>query len=238
MISPETPETSAESLVSEPVLSRWDGWMSKALIGVFVLVYFYQIWFNYQAVGFGLRFDKIDTRVMYVLGANFPQAFAQGEYWRVFTSCFLHLDALHLLMNSMALHYFGPMLERSFGPRKLLLAFVLTGVAGSLATTLMHLNTPYLSAGASGGLYGLFGVIFVTGKRYAEFMPPAFQTWLNQTLGMLVIFSFLPFIDMWGHFGGLLAGMLLGLFYRPLPPEPFPDEERPDERPDETMLRE
>lgn len=191
-----------------------ESWMSYGLIGLFVLVYAIELWVQFQLAGFNLR---LRSDVLYTLGANFPMAFRQGQYWRLVTSCFLHLDVLHLLMNSMALQYFGPLIERSFGPWRMLLAFVLTGACGSLLSTLMHLGELYLSAGASGGLYGLFGVIFVAGKRYAKHMDPSFQTWLNQTLGALIIFSFVPGIDIWGHFGGLGAGLILGFFYRPRP---------------------
>lgn len=206
----------SSSKLSSSTLFR-SGWMSYGLIGLFVLVYLAELWLNYQA---GSASFKINSRVMFDMGANFPQAFQAGQYWRVLTSCFLHLDVLHLFMNASALHYFGPLLERSFGPWKLLGAFILTGMAGSLLSTLMHLNQAYLSAGASGGLYGLFGIIFVVGKRFKAQLPPSYQTWLNQTLGAMIIFSFIPFIDMWGHFGGLGAGLLLGLFLRPLPPSP------------------
>lgn len=192
-----------------------NGWMTYLLIGSFVLIYLFELWFNTQFGSFNL---KISGPALVNLGANYPQGFQAGQYWRLLTSCFLHLDALHLFMNSSALQYFGPLLERSFGPWKLLGSFVLTGMAGSLLSTLMHLNNPYLSAGASGGLYGLFGIIFVVGKRFKAQLPPDYQTWLNQTLGALVIFSFLPFIDMWGHFGGLAAGLVIGAFIRPLPP--------------------
>jgi len=191
--------------------------MSYGLIACFVLVYLVQVGVQFQLSGFNQR---IGSETLYTLGANFTPAFAAGQYWRILTSCFLHLDLLHLGMNSLALHYFGPILERSFGSKKLLLGFLLTGTLGSLLTSLMHLNEPYLSAGASGGLYGLFGILFITGKRYRAALPPGFQIWLNQTLGLFVVFSFAPFIDMWGHFGGLGAGLLLGWFYRPLPVDP------------------
>lgn len=193
------------------------GRMSYILIGLFVMVYLLELWVNAQIGGFN---QKIGTRALVYLGANVPSVFMAGEYWRVLTSCFLHLDALHLFMNASALHYFGPMIERSFGPWKLLLGFLITGIAGSLASTLMHLQEPYLSAGASGGLYGLFGIIFVSGKRYAAQLPKGYQIWLNQTLGALILFSFLPSIDIWGHFGGLAAGLALGMLYQPLPPNP------------------
>lgn len=188
--------------------------VTYSLIASFILVFGLQFLVQLNSTGFSWR---IDSSVLYQLGANFSPAFAAGEYWRILTSCFLHLDLLHLSMNSMALHYFGPILERSFGGKKLLLGFVLTGMIGSLLTSLMHLHEPYLSAGASGGLYGLFGILFVTGKRYRSALPPGFQIWLNQSLGLLIVFSFAPFIDMWGHFGGLATGLGLAWLYKPLP---------------------
>lgn len=191
-----------------------ENWMSYALIGSFVLMYCWELWLNYTLNMISLR---ADSRVLLYLGANFPPALLNGEYWRALASCFLHIDGLHLLMNSMALYYFGPLLERSFGHWKLLLAFVLTGVIGSLTSMLLHLQDPYLSAGASGGLYGLFGVIFVAGKRYRDGLPKSFQTWLNQTMGAMIIFSFIPNIDIWAHFGGLASGLVLGWVYKPLP---------------------
>lgn len=191
--------------------------VTYGLIGLFIAVYVAQFLVQLSTAGLSWR---IESAVLYQLGANFSPAFAAGEYWRILTSCFLHLDPLHLGMNSMALSYFGPILERSFGGKKLLLGFVLTGMVGSLLTSLMHLQEPYLSAGASGGLYGLFGILFVTGKRYRAALPPGFQVWLNQSLGLLIVFSFAPFIDMWGHFGGLLMGLALAWLYKPLPLSP------------------
>lgn len=217
-LSPESeePKPSPARPEREQALALFkDSWMSYLLLASFIACYAYELWLNYQL---GIHNLKIDSRILVYLGANFPPAFAEGQYWRALSSCFLHADLLHLAMNGLALHYFGPIIERSFGPWRLLLAFLLTGVMGSLATTLIHMQDVYLSAGSSGGLYGLFGVLFVAGKRYRAGLNPAFQTWLNQNLGLLVIFSFVPSIDTWAHFGGLLSGMLLSLLYRPRPP--------------------
>lgn len=187
--------------------------MSYGLIGAFVVVFLWEwlLQLQYQGFSFG-----ISGEMVYRLGGNESQAIGNGEVWRLFTAVFLHLDFLHLGMNSLAMYYFGPFLERTFGSGKLLLAFVVTGVAGSWLTFLMHAQQPYLSAGASGGLYGLFGVMFISGKRYKHLLPVSFQTWLNQTMGILIIFSFAPHIDIWGHFGGLLSGLILGWWYKPL----------------------
>jgi len=199
--------------------------MTYILLTSFILVFAAELWFQYQYSGLSYR---ISTRVLYEMGANFSPAFAEGEYWRVFTSCFLHVDLLHVGMNGMAFFYFAPIIERSFGSFKLLLAFLLTGVMGALLTTYMHWGqNDYISAGASGGLYGLFGVMFVAGKRNKAHLPASFQTWLNQNFLLLIVFSFAPFIDKWGHFGGLGLGLILGWFYvslshhdfQPLPAE-------------------
>lgn len=197
-------------------LSVWEAiqetWMSYALIAVFIAVFSYELWLNYNTVGLAF---KIDSRVLFHLGANVPQALAQGQIWRAFTACFLHADLMHLAMNSLALYYFGPIIERSFGPWKTLLFFVLTGLIGSLASSGMHWQEPFLSVGASGGLYGLFGCLFAAAKRYPSGLGKGFQTWLNQNLGLLIVFSFAPSIDTWGHFGGLIPGLMIGALVRP-----------------------
>lgn len=191
--------------------------LTYTLIGIFILVFAAELWFQFQNDGAAFR---IGGETLFQLGANFAPSIQQGQYWRLLTSCFLHVDGIHLVMNSLAMSYFGPMLERNFGPVRLFLAFVVTGLAGSALSVAMHLQEPYLSAGASGGLYGLFGILFVTGKRYARNLPKEYQVWLNQNVGLLLIFSFVPGIDTWGHFGGFGAGLLIGTFIKPLPPDP------------------
>lgn len=184
-----------------------------SLLGVLIAIFAGEVWWQTQ-LGLPLGLS-IDGRVLFDLGANFTPAFKAGEYWRTLTACFLHVDILHIAMNGLGLFYLAPFIERNFGGFKMLLAFVLTGVAGSLLTNIMHLDGNYLSAGASGGLYGLFGIIFATGKRYKAQLPPSFQTWINQNLGLMVVFSFAPQIDAAGHFGGLGLGLLLGLLFKP-----------------------
>jgi membrane associated rhomboid family serine protease len=83
-----------------------------------------------------------------------------------------------------------------------------------LATNVLHRSdVSYVSAGASGAICGLFGVLFFTGKYHAQRLPKALQSWLNQNMLLLVGLSFAPHIDKWGHFGGLAAGLLLGWSY-------------------------
>lgn len=184
------------------------------LLVLLIVIFLGEVWWQTQ-LGLPLGFS-IQGRTLFEMGANFTPAFQAGQYWRVLTACFLHVDVLHIGMNGLGLFYLAPFIERNYGGVKMLLAFVLTGIAGSLLTNLIHLDSTYLSAGASGGLYGLFGIIFATGKRYKAQLPPSFQTWINQNLGLMIVFSFAPQIDAAGHFGGLGVGLLLGwLFLKP-----------------------
>ena len=184
------------------------------LLALLAVIFIGEVFIQSQQ-GAGIS-GSIQGQVLFELGANYTPGFRNGEYWRVFTSCFLHVDILHIFMNGLGLYYLGPFVERTYGGFMMLLAFVLTGIAGSLLTNFVHLDEMYISAGASGGLYGLFGVIFATGKRYKNQLAPEFQTWINQNLGLMIVFSFAPQIDAAGHFGGLGLGLLMGwLFLRP-----------------------
>jgi rhomboid protease GluP len=181
------------------------------LIGVLALIFASEMWLQVQYYGWA---EAISPQILVDLGANYPPALLAGEYWRLLTSCFLHVSFLHLLMNSYALYLFGPMVERNFGRGKLIQTFLVTGMLGSLATNVLHRSDGgYISAGASGAIFGLFGVIFFAGKYHAKRLPKELQSWLNQNMLLLVGMSFAPQIDKWGHFGGLAAGLLLGWSY-------------------------
>ena len=91
-------------------------------------------------------------------GANFgPFVAVDHEYWRLFTSMFLHVGLLHLAFNMWCLLAAGPMIERFFGNLAFAVVYVISGLGGSLASTAVH---PLLvSAGASGAIFGIFGAL-------------------------------------------------------------------------------
>ena len=144
-----------------------------------------------------------------------------GQWWRFVTPIFLHIGLLHIFFNSYALWVVGPQVEKLYGGARFVILYVLTGVAGVAASYFYHpLNE---SAGASGAIFGLFGVLLVFGIRHRNEIPPFFQRAVGAgvlpvILINLVIGFSIPAIDNSAHIGGLLAGAVLAAiipFQRP-----------------------
>jgi membrane associated rhomboid family serine protease len=144
-----------------------------------------------------------------------------GEIWRFITPIFIHIGLLHLAFNSYALWIVGPQVEKLYGGPRFLTLYLLTGVAGVAASYGYH---PYvLSAGASGAIFGLFGVLLVFSIKYRKTIPAFFSQALGKgillTVGInLAIGWFIPQVDLAAHVGGFIAGGLLAVaipFARP-----------------------
>ena len=136
-----------------------------------------------------------------------------GETWRFVTPIFLHIGLLHLAFNSYALWIVGPQVEKLYGGPRFFLLYLLTGIAGVAASYWYHPQYP--SAGASGAIFGLFGVLLVFSFKYRKSVPAFFSSALGRgilmTVGInLVIGYMIPHVDNAAHVGGLLAGCALG----------------------------
>ena len=97
-----------------------------------------------------------NVAVLLAFGANFGPLVRAGEWWRLVASMFLHGSWLHLLLNGYALFVLGRNVEAFYGRWKLLALFLGSGIAGGVASGLLP-NPP--SVGASGGIFGVFGVL-------------------------------------------------------------------------------
>jgi rhomboid protease GluP len=128
---------------------------------------------------------------------------------------FIHYGIIHLLINSYSLYIIGPQVERSFGHLRFLAIYILSGVAGSVASFALG---AYRSAGASGALFGLFGalipLLYLNRKVFANTRQQ-----INHILTMIALNLFVGFtsgfIDNWGHIGGLVGGLSLAWLTSP-----------------------
>src|SRR4029077_17558291 len=151
---------------------------------------------------------------------------AQGQWWRFITPIFIHIGLLHLLFNSYALWIVGPQVEKLYGSASFVVLYVLTGVAGVAGSYFYH---PYsISAGASGAIFGLFGVLLVFGLRYRNAIPPDFKQAVGAGVLPVIVINLIigftiPAIDNSAHISGLIAGAILAA----LVPFQKPGEETP-----------
>ncbi|MGH2483080.1 MAG: rhomboid family intramembrane serine protease, partial [Candidatus Limnocylindria bacterium] len=146
-------------------------------------------------------------------------AVAAGEWWRILTSAFLHVNLLHILFNMWALYLFGPLLEQLYGRIEYLAIYLLCAAGGSVLTILAQPQQQ--AVGASGAIFGLLGLAFAVSRRRHLALPRQTRMVLGQIGSLLfinlAITFFVPGISVTGHLGGLAVGLVLGWL---LPPSP------------------
>ena len=145
-------------------------------------------------------------------GLVYGPAVAAGEWWRIFTSAFLHLGLLHLAFNMYALWLFGPIIEQMYGHIEYAVAYVLCAAGGSVLTILAAPQSA--AAGASGAVFGLLGMAFVVSRRRHLMLGPQARAIVSQAGTLLVLNLVITFasprISWTGHLGGLLVGVVIG----------------------------
>jgi membrane associated rhomboid family serine protease len=185
---------------------RWSGVsVTKAIMAVTVAAFVAEV----AASGSNALMNGPDGLKMIQIGAEYaPNIAAKGEYWRLVTPMFLHFGIFHLALNMYALYLFGPLVEQSFGSRRMLLLYFITGVAGNVAEFV--LASPHsVGAGASGAVFGLFGAVLAYGYRRRNTRIGRMQMqWVMQILLLNVFLTFvIPGIGYLAHLGGLVTGV-------------------------------
>ena len=145
-------------------------------------------------------------------GADFGPRTLGGEPWRLLTSTFLHFGIIHLALNMWCLWALGTLAEPLFGWAAFLLLYLLSGLGGSVLSMLVH--PMVVSAGASGAVFGVAGGVITFVLRSDELKVPVPKNALTSVVGFVgynLVYSFSrPHVDIAGHIGGLVVGLLLG----------------------------
>ena len=164
-------------------------------------------------------------------GAKLNVLIDQGQWWRFVTPIFIHVNLPHLLVNMYSLWMVGPYVEKLYGSAKFVVVWVLTGIGGVIASylTVRPVNSggflarfffktqDFPSAGASGALFGLVGVLFVFGIKFRHELPEGFKRAFGAgMLPIILINLFIGYIgrgliDNAAHMGGLVSGALLAV---------------------------
>ncbi|MCM3317745.1 rhomboid family intramembrane serine protease [Rummeliibacillus stabekisii] len=146
-----------------------------------------------------------------IKGAAANYLIADGEYWRLLTSMFIHGGFFHLLFNMFSLYVFGPELERLAGKLRFFTIYFISGFMGNVVSYLIQ-PANYVSYGASGAVFGLFGA-FLALVYYTRKTMPQLKQIIMPIVVISVIMTFLqPNVNATAHIAGLVTGLIIGLF--------------------------
>jgi membrane associated rhomboid family serine protease len=161
-------------------------------------------------VMFGLTGLDGDITRLYRYGAGFGPAVASGDWWRLVTPMFLHVNLFHIGLNMFALYLYGVGLEALLGTPRFLGLFLVSGFLGNALSFRIH---PFeISVGASGAVFGILGAwVAYSYRRRAN---PRAEQMLRGLIGLIAINLVIGFtfrgIDIWAHIGGLIGGAIIG----------------------------
>ena len=158
-----------------------------------------------NVVMFGLQTVSSDLQRELVL---FSPAVADGEWYRLLTSAFLHYGPMHIVFNMWALYVIGPPLEIALGRLRFISLYLMSALGGSVVVYLLS-TLGGQTAGASGAVFGLFGATFVVGKRLNMD-----TRWVIGLIAINLVITFVvPNISWQGHLGGLVTGAAIAAAY-------------------------
>ncbi|WP_431972442.1 rhomboid family intramembrane serine protease [Nocardia sp. bgisy134] len=193
------------TVAGAPVAATTTPVVTYGLIALNVLVY------GITAAQAGSLADNYRSE-LFLRWAMIPKLVADGDWFRVIGSGFLHWGPLHLALNMFALYIVGIQLEPFLGRARMLAIYLVALIGGSAGGMLLEpVNT--VGAGASGAVYGMFGAVAVLLIRLRV---NATQILVIIAINVLLSLS-LPGVSLWVHLGGLVAGTLatMGVLFLP-----------------------
>ena len=153
--------------------------------------------------------ETVRDKLYLLFGYNHRTEVLNGQVWRLVTSIFQHFFFAHLFFNMVALVYIGSLIECKLGRWNYLLMFLFTGIIASTASVAFHYTE--ISAGASGAIFGLFGILLAL--LSTDFYERSARTALLISTAIFVGFNIIPVgegVDHAAHFGGVISGYIFG----------------------------
>jgi rhomboid protease GluP len=191
------------------------------LVGINCAVYLFTLYLSGSVAG-----PSFDDKISYALLCNGAYILS-GEWWRLVTSIFVHFGWIHIATNMWCLWNLGLLGEPLLGEFGIIAAYVLTGVAGNLLSITFNQRLPgpqggVLSAGASGAVFGLAGVLLMLLRSPLLPIPELERKKLRRSVWWFALINFIIDGGLWlahtrlqidnmAHLGGFVSGIALGL---------------------------
>lgn len=182
--------------------------VNLSMVGINILVFvILSVMGNTENAGF-----------MFAHGACYGPAVLEGEYWRLFTSMFLHFGIVHLVYNMLCLVYLGDILETFVGPIRYLIIYLAGGLAGGLLSVAWEtvVSSYAVSAGASGAIFAVIGAcLWIARKNQGRLGHIPLKRLGIMSVLMIAEGFTTAGTDNAAHIGGFAGGFLLAmLLYR------------------------
>ena len=203
----KTKDTDLKEML-ELLVPKESFFITPIIMNLNILVYIIMV-----AAGLGfVSFKGID---LLNWGANFRPYTANGQWWRLLTNIFLHGGLVHIIANMVGLLFVGIFLEPLLGRTKYLMIYLVTGIMASATSLWWHTAT--VSVGASGAIFGLYGVFLalMVLKVFPKDFSKAFLVSTLIFVGFNLLMGLAGGIDNAAHIGGLLSGFVIGLLLTP-----------------------
>ena len=159
--------------------------------------------------------NTLDAQYMAEHGAMYPPYVAEnGQYWRLFTSMFMHFGLMHILNNMVMLGAVGRIVEIAMGHVRFMIAYIAAGICGGGLSyvVMLHNNDYAVSAGASGAIFGMVGAlvwIVIVNRGFYEGISR------QQVIFMVILMIYYGVstsgVDNWDHLGGLAGGFIISI---------------------------
>ena len=197
------PDSNPNPVIESNFIKRHDVQITKAL--AISVIFLFTITYTPNPVLFQANLIKY--------GGNFYKFVEKGEYFRFFTSLFLHANFMHLIMNLFALLYLGSFMERTVKKRAFFYSVFVTG--GTVASFFSYFFSKQNSVGASGAIFALIGSLLSIVLLNKELNENIRKRLLKDIVFIIIINALLGIsvknIDNYAHAGGFLAGMFFTL---------------------------
>ncbi|MFQ6124339.1 MAG: rhomboid family intramembrane serine protease [Candidatus Heimdallarchaeota archaeon] len=171
--------------------------LTFGLIGFMVSIYFVLAWKSKSVL-------RIDYEIISAIGQNNDLVFDQRAYYLLLSSIFVHANLVHLGFNLIWLLAFGHKVEELLNRSQYLFSFLATGISGNILSLLW--GRTFVSVGASGAIFGLFGIIVMNQRLQHP------KRWRKSLYFALFFFILTISINtnILSHLGGFFSGFLLG----------------------------
>ena len=142
-------------------------------------------------------------------GALYKSISSNPEWWRYFTSIFIHIGFEHLFFNSIGLFIFAPPLEKMLGKWMYMLFYLGSGFAGNAFSQWLH-TTGYIAAGASGAIFGIYAAYLYMALFRKDLVDQDSKKTILIIFIIGIVYSLVtPHVNIYAHIGGAIGGFVL-----------------------------